>query len=60
MASYKVDIVTPIREVKLDNVGDFILWVDLAYSIRNFHKKEHITLYKLLSQAIKQAHEKKL
>ncbi len=30
--------------VKLDNVGDFILWVDLAYSIRNFHKKEHITL----------------
>ena len=30
--------------IKLDNIGDFILWIDLANSIRDFHKKEHLTL----------------
>ena len=30
--------------IKLDNIGDFILWIDLANSIKDFHKQEHITL----------------
>ena len=30
--------------VKLDNIGDFIIWITFAKAIKTFYKKEKITL----------------
>ena len=52
MASYKVDIVTPIREVKLDNVGYLRCpGIDGSFGIMNDHREGflHCQLVKLKS-----------